>query len=345
MHISQIRMKAAIIRITDDYIDFDRTDILEQIQDIFDDPNTFELVDIDVDDPENINAMILKIVMNSVPQKMLESDNEVGDNLKYNVGVTAMGIHETKNHLYACYFLSIGDLLKTDQLTKEDHDNVNLNRFGSQLTSSDVASDLVIVKHNLSYSVDGHNIKTDMQMDNVLEYTLVRDMVSLFKHRGIIVEADGKRREYHYIQNPIENIIMAESDYEDHYRYHEYEVFNHQITIFVDNRENRDDVNINSIATKLSGHKTYGRVMISLSKMPDFDEMPSFAELTDERFDYIEFLRSRSTELTKSIAKSDKAYVNFDKILEVAKSRYSDRPIKPIEAYSDLLDVPTNDCE
>ena len=82
-------MQIAILRIAEDFIDCDKTNILEQIQDIFCDPTIFELKDIE--DEKSKNDIIMDTLLNSVPKTLLEtksdetkSDETKSDKPKYN---------------------------------------------------------------------------------------------------------------------------------------------------------------------------------------------------------------------------------------------------------------------
>lgn len=338
-------MKAAIIRITESLVNCDRPDIQDQIQDIVDD---LDIVEWDnFEDTQSLNLLVLQTLMNSIPKEALErteldKENEADteqaqERLRYNVGATAANIYECRDYLYVAYFVSLEDLVGKDVIDEETYRGNRINRFGSQITSANVASDMVLVRQDLSYEVQDLNIATSMAPGSMVEYSMVRDLATIFYHRGLVVESDGKCAEYHYIQNPLENVIMVEADYEAHYRSHEYEAFNHQLTVFVDTRFNHSNSEINNKASLLAGSKVYGRVLVSLSRRPDFNENPAYADLTDARFDNLLFLRSRNPESTAAVAKSEKVYMNFDKILELAKSRYSGLPIRSAESLNNVL--------
>lgn len=337
-------MKAAIIRITDLTINCDKTNILEQIQDIIDDPDVFELVDFD--GQESLNFLVLQTLMNSIPREALEktvkdsrTDTATEDSrLRYNVGATVANIFESKDYIFAAYYVALEDISDTvDDSNTIDTHNTKLNLFGSQLCSAHVASDLIIIKQDLSYEIRDLNIATSMAPSTIVEYTFVRDIATIFEHRGLIVDPTGTKSEYFYYQNPLENVILTDSNYEKYYRFHEYEVFNYQLTVFVDIRCNSNNSTLNEAVSFITNSKVYGPALLSLSKRPDFRENPAFVDLTDSRFDIILFLRSRDPEITKAIDKSDKVYVNFDKILELAKTRYSNVPIRSVQSLVGIL--------
>jgi hypothetical protein len=335
-------MKAAIIRITDLLVNCDNPNISRQIQDVMDDLDICEWVEFQ--DQEALNLLVVQTLMNSIPPEALErstQDSEAsGDDnhprLRYNVGATVSSIFECKNYLYVAYYVSLEDVLGEDA-TEENYKNSKINKIGSQLCTASVASDLIIVKQDLSYEVKDLNVATSMSLGDLSEYALQSDLVTIFSHRGLIVDPSGNRSEYFYIQNPLENIIMTESDYEEHYRYHEYEVFNHQLTVFVDCRFNADNSNLNESVSEIVGAKVYGRALVALSRRPEFNENPSFAHLTDDRFDSIHYLRRRSPDTTAYVAKSEKVYMNFDKILDLARNRYSSIDVRSIDSLTEVL--------
>lgn len=335
-------MKAAIIKITDFAIDCDRSNILDQINDIVDDFDIFKWEEFQ--DNESLNLLVLQTLMNSIPKEALEkteknqnSELKEGSRLRYNVGATVVNIYESLNYLYAAFYVSLEDILQKDTIDEEDYKNAKINHFGSQICSANVASDLVIVRYDLMYEVQDLNIATNMNLTNLIQYTMIHDLVTIFQHRGLIVEPNGDTTEYYYIQNPLENVILTDSDYEKHYRFHDYEVFNHQLSVFVDIRCNSENSILNDTVSRITNSKVYGRALLSLSKRPEFTENPDFVDLTDERFESIAYLRSRSPDTTMAISKSDKTYVNLDKIFEVAKNRYSNMVVIPLDTLTIVL--------
>ena len=319
-------MKAAILRITDEVVDCDKANIYEQVKDILEDPENLTIAD--VMDAE-VNDLIMNVLMNSVPREYLENKDDASS--KYSIGASGIGMCETKDSLYAVYFIALEDLLRKTEITESDYRSVTINRFASQITGQNVASDMVIVKQNLKYSVDGKNVSTQMEYTNLNEYSLIQDITTIFLHKGIIANVDGTTSSYEYIQNPLENVILAEGDYEKNYRYHEYEVLNHRISVFVDMREEKNDNNINATASHITGHRVYGKALISLSRRPEYGSDAPYSDLTERRLKLIVDIRSRTTDSTQDIGGNE--YVNFDNLLELSAAECANLPISPVLSY------------
>lgn len=338
-------MKAAIIKLNNTHIDCVRTDVLEQIQDILEDSDICVMRDIT--DHDSYNALVMDTLLNSVPLELITSnvDSKAESNstdqsdqsrMKYNITSTMAYVYEERDYAYLCSFVSLEDLLHKDTITEEDYKTYSkthsMNIFASQLTSSNVASDAIIVKLKIDYTIVKYNIASKMDYSSIVEYQFARDLESVFKHRGIILSASGDKTGYFYIQQPLENIIMSDADYSKHYRYYEYEVFNHIVVMYIDIRETGTD-RINKIASELAGSTVYGDVLLSLTKKPMFDEQPSFISLSDQTFSMIHFLMSRSHDIVK-LPGSATEYINFYKLLELSQQRYADLPLRPVSSES-----------
>jgi len=345
-------MKAVIIKLNNTHIDCVRTDVLEQIQDILEDQDICVMRDIT--DHDSYNALVMDTLLKSVPLELVESQTELQiesqqesqaepnsadqnpSRMKYNITSTMAYVYEERDYAYLCSFVSLEDLLHKDTITEEEYKAYSkthsMNIFASQLTSSNVASDAIIVKLKIDYTIVKYNIASKMDYSSIVEYQFARDLESVFKHRGIILSASGDKTGYFYIQQPLENVIMTDADYSKHYRYYEYEVFNHIVVMYIDIRETGTD-RINKIASELAGSTVYGDVLISLTKKPMFDEQPSFVSLSDKTFSMIHFLMSRSHDILK-LPGSATEYINFYKLLELSQQRYADLPVRQISSES-----------
>src|SRR5579863_4649740 len=159
---------AAIVYKTEELIDCDKTNIREQIEDIFDDADNVKFKEFSTDD-----SMFSLI------------NSELGNP---KVGVTACNILENKYTIYAGYFVDIVDKLDYSKINENKNElneeelalqfrkqqkNIGLNLFGSQITSHSVTGNLVIVKKNLTYSISGNNIKTKADPDTINRNELV----------------------------------------------------------------------------------------------------------------------------------------------------------------------------
>lgn len=323
-------MKVAIIKITDMSIDCDRVDISEQLEEILEDPDV--CVFANVSDADSLNELLMNTLMNSIPRDKITYDKKTDTDNKYSVTCSTSSFYESKDYIYTLNYVSLEDIMKTDSITKDEFNKsgLNTNIFASQLASTMVVSDAVIIRWKLSYDINDSNVSTKTTIDDVSEYLLISDITPVFKHRGLIVTADKDMKYFDYIQQPLENIIMVDADYEKHYRYYEYEVFNHILMVSVDIRSDIHNSKYNTIISQLTGSTVYGDVLVSISKRPLFNELPSYIDLSMDLFNNIHFLMSRSHELVKPIATSDTTYFNFFKLLELSKNKYSKLPLNKI---------------
>lgn len=296
--------KVGILYKTDEHVDYNRTNIREQIEDILDDPNNLQFKEYQSEEE------MFKIIHDSLGSP--------------DVGVTACNIYETKDVLYAGYFIDYTEFInhdRTEEEQKEHAKNVQLHIFGSQLTSHHVTSNLVIVKKKLEYVVDGNNVKTKTVPDTVTRYELTDILEKIYVKDGVVVDTDGQLSQYQYIVNPLEHLMMTDNDYEEHYVYHEYEVYNHVMMVIVDVRENNGT--LNKTATLLCNKPVMGKVFVALYRKPEFNENPPYASLSIDRFNSILNIRKRSAELTTGMDNSSKEYVNFEKILQLENEKHS----------------------
>jgi len=314
-----IIMKALILHLTEDSINCDKTNIREQIEDILDDPNNVEFKEF-----TNETSML----------GMIHSTLKLGTR---NIGVTARNIYETKYFLYIGYFIDMSELLDYSTITDTDESvmiknikvqqkNLKNNAFGSQITSEHVMSDLIIVKHRLSYTITGTNIKTESTPISInSQNEMIRVFESLFVKTGVVIKTDGSINTYSYIMNPIEHLMLTDPDYSKNYVYHEYEVYTYVMTIIADTRE--VDGILNHTATLLAGKPVNGDVFVAIYRKPDFNENPPYMNLSINTITDILNIRQRSASLTTGMSTTDKEYINFKKLLELEKLKHKDVPI------------------
>lgn len=341
-------MEAAIFYKTEEFIDCDKTNIKEQIEDIIDDPNNMKFVEF-----SDTNEMF------SIIHSNLGSTN----------GVTACNIWEDIDTIYAGYFVDIAETLDYSKLKdipsddenknveqnvvhqkveqnveqKIDHQKVEqiekilkescktkkLNIFGSQITSQNVVGNLIVIKKKLSYTVTDNNVKTTMVPGSFSHHELVNMLESIFVKDGVVINPDGQMSLFKYIMNPMEHLIMTDNEYEKNYIYHEYEVYTHVMIIIADVRE----INAppNKTASFLAGKPVNGTVYVALYKKPDYNENPPYVRLNIDRLNKILNLRRKSPSITTGMSASDKEYINFEKILNLETEKHSDKPSMSFE--------------
>ena len=223
-------MEIAILYKTDEYVDYDRTNIKEQIEDILDDPDIFQLKQCDNEED------MYQIIYDTLGRP--------------DIGVTAHNIWENKDTLYAGYFIDISEhedhtqevVSNNEDGNNEDGNNedgnnedgnddvekeeenkevkkkkLELNNFGSQITSNHVTNNLIIVKRKLTYHIENNNVKTETTLDTISRYDLVNVLEKIYVKEGIVLNVDGDIKTYNYIVNPLEHLILSDSDYEKNY--------------------------------------------------------------------------------------------------------------------------------
>lgn len=310
-------MKAAILYKTDEYVDYNKINIKEQVEEILEDPNNFKLKEY-TDEESKFNLIY----------------NELG---KPKVGITGVNIWENKDTLYAGFFIDYTEISFQEKENNKQK-KVELNNFGSQITSQNVTGNLIIVKQKLNYIVDKNNIKTKTENVTINETDLKDVIEKLFIKEGIAIDVNGNRESYKYIVNPLEHLMLTDSNYDKHYVYHEYEVYTHVMMIITDTREINGK--LNKTATLLAGKPVNGTVFVALYKKPEYNENPPYITITNKRLDIILSIRNKNSELTTGFQRSEREYVNFDKILELEKKKHSDKPLIIVEDIKgELLNI------
>ena len=179
-------MRAFILNFTDEQIDCNKTNIREQLEDIFDEPDNITSIEF-----TNNNDM-LEMIHTALNKPM--------------VGVSVCNLWEDKNVVYYGYFIDIMDMTNHSEIAniadnneeimsqkvREAQKKIKINMFASQLSSQNVASNMVIVKQQLSYNIKNNNIQTSAipchishisELINICESIIVKD--------GIVLYVDG----------------------------------------------------------------------------------------------------------------------------------------------------------
>lgn len=320
-YILLLSMHLAILHKTNNYVDHNQINIRQQIENILDDPNILQFKKFD--DQESMYTLIYHALKNNIQ----ENSNDLNEK---KLCITACNIWENRDTLYAGYFID------PVELDVNPDDKIDLNLFGSQISSQRVTGTLVIVKSTLTYDIIDNNLKTNSSPSNLTHYELLNIIENIYVKTGIILDTDGTIKTYNYIVNPMEHLILTDADYANHYVYHEYEVYTHIIIVIVDVRKKNDKLNDN--ATMLCGYPVKGTVFVGLYRKPDYNENPPYVDLSVDRFNNILCIRQKSTSLTTNMEKSDKDYVNFDKLLELEKDKHDNKPNKtPSDITGKLL--------
>lgn len=322
-NLSKLKMKGIVIFNNDEQINCDKTNIREQIQDIFDDPNVISFREFN--DELSMMSTIHTILG------------------KPDVGITGCNIYETRDELYAAYFVDMTERIdyskinnkpdmaedeKNEEIVKqikEQQKDIKINMFASQITSQHVTSNMIIIKHKLGYEISGTNIKTITYPSSINSMSEIIDVLeNIFVKTGYIIKTDGSIQPYQYIMNPIEHLIMTDSNYQEHYTYHEYEIYTHIIMIVVDKRMLNHDLNI--AGTYLAGQPVNGDIHVAFYRKPEYDEHPPYITVKKERLMDIIEIRKKSPTSTNGMQNTEKEYINFEKILELEVAKHSSKP-------------------
>lgn len=323
-------MKIGVIKNTDFVVDYQRkSDILEQIENAINDDDVFFMEDL-----RNENSL-LEFITKTLKESLLNTgiDLKKKDD-KWNINSTVANMTEKDDYIYVVYYVTLEDALGKTAITKEEYNNNKINKFASQLLSAHIVSDLIITKQKMRHDPNNSVNPYSLELHSIVEYVLVRDIVSIFLHRALIIHPSGDTQEYYYVHNPLDEQIFAGVDFESKYRSYEYETFNHFITLFVDITCPVDDPREkNVVASQIANAKIYGDVLISLTKKPEFKDDPVFVDLTDYRFQAIRFLRSRSPDILTLT--DDMMYANLDRLLENAKNKHKLLHEKDFDSFTD----------
>jgi hypothetical protein len=201
---------------------------------------------------------------------------------------------------------------------EETRKKIKMNILGSQLSNQNVASALVIIKNNLTYEIKDNNVKT-ISKPTSIESTneLIDILTSVILKDGVVIKQDGTMQPYQYITNPLEHLILTVPNYENIYRYHEYEIYTHVLIIIVNTTIETNKENLNKNATYLAGKPTFGDVFIGMYKKPDYNEAQPYSSISIPLLNKIINIRSKSTQITTNKTNAEHEYINFEKLLEL----------------------------
>jgi hypothetical protein len=129
--------------------------------------------------------------------------------------------------------------------------------------------------------------------------------------------------------------MLSDPDYAKHYVYHEYEIYTHVLMIIADTREINTKINI--IGSFLAGNPVNGTIFIAMYKKPEYNENPPYISLMIETLNNILSIRRRSTNLTTGMSRSEREYINFEKLLELENLKHIDKPLLDISQITGPL--------
>jgi hypothetical protein len=126
--------------------------------------------------------------------------------------------------------------------------------------------------------------------------------------------------------NPIEHMMLSDPSYAQNYVYHEYEVYTYIMMIVADTRQVTGP--LNHQATLLAGNPVNGDVYVAIYRKPEYNEDPPYMSLRLDVLCSILEIRKRSPTLTTGMQRSEREYVNFEKILELEIKKHESKPIR-----------------
>jgi hypothetical protein len=283
-------MKLAIINFTEQIVDIDQTNIIEQIEELVDDPDNVQLADF------TSKEDIQKIIENNIDIKRLTLSN----------------IWEDEKSMLFCYF----------NHSIDNSDNIDpINNWGTQLTSEPTYSKLVIVLMGTKYK-GGDASLPEITEQSLTHYSLKQMFSQIYIKIGQIVHPDGKFEEYKYVVSPFEPMI-GEINSKENYIYREYELYTRVLIVIFDKRSTV----INKIASHISTESVNGIAYFSIYEKPKSKNNAPFKSLDEKLLKKIVQLRNLSYSIGTEYSIGDD-YINFDKLIDNEISKYKKQRAK-----------------
>lgn len=283
-------------------IDHNRDNILEQIEDIFEDDDYCD-----------------KIQFNDC-KEMYERISELLNNEKSKCVLSGINLSETKDNLYVIHYIDTKQCVGEETVTEAiDHKNINL--LASQLADESVYGNAVICRMKIVYGFEGTNVSSHMDSDTIIMRDFIEKIGAKFIKTGMVMNVNGSMESYKYASNPLEPLIARVANYDKFYRYHEYEFFNMVLQIVVDIREEKLETNINHNASFICNQLVYGRSWIGMYRKPYYNEIPPYISIDCEILEKIIRVRNRSPTIGTGVSVSPDHYINFYMILDLENNR------------------------
>jgi len=307
-------------------IDHLRNNVLQQIEDIFEDTDYCEQIQF------------------SDHEDMLKRISEhINDNKKELI-ISGINLSETKDSLYVLYYID-PPLLDCDHEnligTNNKSDRKDINLFASQLAEETVYGNAVICRMKIVYKFNDQNISSTIEPDTVNMQDFVEKIGEKFIKNGIVSNVDGSIDRYKYASNPLEPLMASVADYDKFYRYHEYEFFNMVLQVIVDIREDRCESNINQGSSFICNQIVHGRTWIGMYRKPYFNENPPYISIDHQLLEKIIKIKNYSSTIGTGVSVSPEQYINFYTLVDLECERLpknSQRNIKTIN-QSSLNDI------
>jgi len=303
-----------LLKKCDIVIDHNRDNILEQIEEIFEDD----------DYCDQIVFGDCKDMYRCITDRI----NDTGTDCV----LAGINLSETKDNLYVLHY--IDTYQPTDEETDEPKciDQLNINLFASQLAEEPVYGNAVICRMKILYDFNGNNVSAHIEPDTIIMRDFIEKIGEKFIKRGIVMNTDGSLDSYKYVSNPLEPLIARVDGYDKFFRYHEYEFFNMVLQVVVDTREERTDKNINHNASFICNQLVYGRSWIGMYRKPCFNEIPPYITIDCKVLERIIRVRNQSPTSGTNVSVSPEHYINFYMMLELETNRISTHEPRNIKA-------------
>jgi hypothetical protein len=146
------------------------------------------------------------------------------------------------------------------------------NKLGTQLLNEKflVNGNMIIIKRSI---INNKYEYVDMKMDDITDI-----LRSQFLHKATILKTDNSIVESTYIFNALE--INFDQSHLDNSRFFEYRFLDYRLFFHIDKNANKNELNLNKIASMIYGKNIYGNVLISLCD--NSDDSPKPLDITED---------------------------------------------------------------
>lgn len=140
------------------------------------------------------------------------------------------------------------------------------NKLAIQLLNEKfiVNGNMIIIKRSI---INNDFDYVDMTYEDITEI-----LKNQFLHKAVIIESNKNITESNYIFNALE--INFNQSHLDNSRFFEYRFLDYRLFFHIDKNADRNDTNLNILASVIYGKKIYGNVLISLCDNSDSSPQP-----------------------------------------------------------------------
>jgi len=140
------------------------------------------------------------------------------------------------------------------------------NKLAIQLLNEKfiVNGNMIIIKRSI---INNDFDYVDMTYEDITEM-----LKTQFLHKAVIIESNKNITESNYIFNALE--INFNQSHLDNSRFFEYRFLDYRLFFHIDKNADRNDTNLNILASVIYGKKIYGNVLISLCDNSDSSPQP-----------------------------------------------------------------------